>query len=450
MKKSNNKKQQQRQNRRSNKKSELLTLASTSQAVQRQLAEMKEQAKNRLQQLTEQVQPLLLYHQNTEPNNNNDDDNELDGTVVDTHWISNWKTILQMDPNNPQPNGEGSLRDTLDMAKEELRTLSQQILNDQINVPILYQLFDDTKDLRPPTAKYCQHQTDIPVVALDDHDDDQPSSIVSFSNTEEDGDFAKQSDLLAVSKELEELLQRRVSFLEENNDDSSSLQFLLDESLEQMKLQASQLADKFEEQKQIKRTEEYELQQDKQLKILEHRLNQKKKAVVVKAKKEESDICIQPDDIVQLVEEASLATAPTLEKVLTNTLRYQMEDFLEDYNQLETYRIVSSSDNSQKMNHIIDPVREKSSSILNDDNLRFLVDTSLLPKVSEWLDTFLDTIAGYNDSVDDVIDLLAGDERNGESVGKRLEYFLIQSMEHIQLPDQVKRQIIQAGVLTTL
>ena len=140
-----------------------------------------------------------------------------------------------------------------------------------------------------------------------------------------------------------------------------------------------------------------------------------------------------------------------MEQVLTNSLHVLLEEYVEDFEEIETYKVTAPiTTNEGPMMEDQELYRHESSSLLTDqENLRSLVDTAILPKIVTWMDIFIDTIAGYNDSLDTFIDFLAGDEKKGETFGKRFQSLLMKSFESIQLPNEIKELILEAGILTT-
>jgi hypothetical protein len=63
-------------------------------------------------------------------------------------------------------------------------------------------------------------------------------------------------------------------------------------------------------------------------------------------------------------------------------------------------------------------------------NLRRLLDTPLLTKTADWIDQLVEICGGYNDTLDQLLDSLAGRESVGETLVRRL----LKELGRVEIP----------------
>ena len=75
-----------------------------------------------------------------------------------------------------------------------------------------------------------------------------------------------------------------------------------------------------------------------------------------------------------------------------------------------------------------------------------MVDGPLVHRgVAGWIDSFVDAISGYNDSVDAMIDWAVGDD--GGSVGMSVANYFSKAMQKIPFPNTRVEQLKRSGIL---
>lgn len=429
--------------------SEMLRLISSIQASQRQITDVKKQMEKKVSLLTSSLdeihnlQTAFQKEQSTVPTQK-----------VNTNVKSLLPNIVKVLENESQEDDHTMVANTMSLANYELKQLSKLVKNGTLDTKAIYKLFDDISNIME-TKKKMSHESESNETLKDEGNER------AETEEEEDNGFARESDLTALYHDLENRFQSRLdSFFTEDsttNAFTTVASSLAAAHVESMNVRQSDqkkiiLQERIQKMEQImdmmKQHKQKQLEREQQLEVKD------KASAIGTSSENDSKLCVQQNDITYLVEagiNALLTRKSSLEQVLTNSLQDLLEEYIDDFEEIETYKVKAPTTTKEgALMEDEEIYRHESSSLLMDqENLRSLVDTAILPKIVSWMDIFIDNIAGYNDSLDTVIDFLAGDEKKGESFGKRFQSLLMKSFESIKLPIEIKELILDAGILTT-
>ena len=429
--------------------SEMLRLITSIQASQRQLTDISIQMNQKLTSLSTSLDEINTLETSFQKEQQTNNDNFTQNINVKT-LLPNIVKVLE---NEAQEEDKATVTNIMSLAKYELKQLSKSVGNGKVDTKEVYKLFNDISNLMDTKKKFMDESKKEEIVK----DEGDGTESEQEEEEEEDDGFARESDLMTLYNELEDRFQSRLdSFFTDDtttNTLTSVASSLAAAHAESMNVKQS------DQKKRILQTRIQKMEQiidmmKQQQKQLKEEKEQANNGAISNTSENDSKLCVQQSDITYLVEtgiNALLTRKLSLEQVLTNSLHDLLEEYVEDFEEIETYKVTAPiTTNEGPMMEDQELYRHESSSLLTDqENLRSLVDTAILPKIVTWMDIFIDTIAGYNDSLDTVIDFLAGDEKKGETFGKRFQSLLMKSFESIQLPNEIKELILEAGILTT-